>query len=358
MIGLALWARAAVADDMCASRASFEFRPGVVVDQAHARAYVMSPAVAIDAVDLGSGRLLWSTRRAAKPLILAGDVLIGQAEVPDRPNTLRLVGLDVAKGGHPTFEADVDLPAGTVASIADGLGTSLRVAAWRHADAIVLPWTFSQVDVGGPPPRDGGDHARRITGTIRLDPRTGSARLLGPAETAAPPPSIPAAIAAKALPGPLWNTGRVVATARRSVPTGKSGMTLLRWDCATGDAFPDLALFGPEYTLRYPSPDHQHLLASTPQPGTPRPWRWRIFALDSGARVADIDMEWAGAPFFVRPGLLIHEAPLERRMVAGKVVEEPLRLRALDLASGQELWTRPIRDTAYRGPYPPRRSPR
>jgi hypothetical protein len=44
-------------------------RPGVVVDPAAGRLYMMNPQGGIDAVEITSGKLLWTTKEAAKPLI-------------------------------------------------------------------------------------------------------------------------------------------------------------------------------------------------------------------------------------------------------------------------------------------------
>jgi hypothetical protein len=38
---------------------------------------------------------------------------------------------------------------------------------------------------------------------------------------------------------------------------------------------------------------------------------------------------------------------------AGSLSDQPPMLKAVDLRTGQELWSYPLRDTAYRGPYPP-----
>ena len=355
-----LWSIATVlGDEACTRRSSFEFRPGIIVDEDRSRVYLMNPVGGIDVVDLASGRLSWTTARAAKPIILAGDLLIAQADVADQRNTLRLIGLDILKGGESTFEANIELSAGVRVSIDDGLGTSFRADAWIHGKYSVISWTFSELYVGGPPPKDNG--VRTVTGTVQLDPKTGESSLLTPDETPPPPRSgvVPDTIACKAasaaLSGPLWNTGNVVATTKRIPGNRKNGIALVRWKCATGEALPDVKLFGADYTLRYPSVNQKHLLSSKGDYATQPPWHWLIFSIDSGERVAEINLESPGALFFIWRNQLIYESPLERRLVAGKWVYEPLRLRAIDLKSGNELWSRPIRDTAYRGPYPPHR---
>ena len=58
------------------------------------------------------------------------------------------------------------------------------------------------------------------------------------------------------------------------------------------------------------------------------------------------------APFAVAGTRLIHVAQPSIRVEGEKMVERPLRIRAVDLATGREAWRREIRDTAWRGPVP------
>ncbi len=59
---------------------SFELRPGVVVDAARTVVYLMNPNGGIDAVDAASGRVVWTSMLAAKPLFVDGPLLLAQAE--------------------------------------------------------------------------------------------------------------------------------------------------------------------------------------------------------------------------------------------------------------------------------------
>jgi hypothetical protein len=320
----------------------------------------MNPRGGIDVVDLASGRLSWTTARAAKPIILAGDLLIAQADISDQRNRLRLVGLDILRGGELMFEANIELPPGVGVSIDDGLGTSFRTDAWIHGKFTIISWTFSELYVGGSPPKDTGSPVRKVTGSVQIDPKTGESSLLIPDETPPPArPGVPGSIArqtaSSALSGPLWIAGNVVATTKRIPGNCEKGIALVRWNCATGESLPDVKLFGADYTLRYPSANQKHLLASKVDYATQPPWHWLIFSIDSGERVAEINMKSPGARFFIWRNQLIYESPPQRRLVAEEWVDDPLRLRAIDLESGNELWNWPIRDTAYRGPYPPHR---
>jgi hypothetical protein len=307
-----------------------------------------------------TGCLSWATARAAKPIILAGDLLIAQADVAGWRNRLRLVGLDILKAGEPMLAADIDLPPDVGVSIDDCPAASFRTDAGIQGKFTVIYWTFSELHAGGLPPGHTGATVRKVTGAVQIDPKTGEFSLLTPDQTPPPArPAVPAGIACQAAlgasSGPKWFTGNFVATTRRIAGNRENGIALVRCSLTTGEALSDVRLFGADYTLRYPSANHKHLLASKADYATHPPWHWLIFSIDSGKRVAEINMESPGARFLIRRDQLIYESPPQQRLVAEQWVNEPLRLRAIDLEGGNELWSRPIRDTAYRGPYPAHR---
>ena len=84
---------------------------------------------------------------------------------------------------------------------------------------------------------------------------------------------------------------------------------------------------------------------------------WSIYSLETGDRVAELSRHSSSAPFFLWGARLVHESRPYGRLIDGNWIEEPLTIRAIDVATGAELWKRPIRDTRYRGPYPPSNHP-
>ena len=346
---------------ICSYKSPFKFRSGIIFNLEQADVYLMNPRGGIHVVDLASGRLSWTTTRAAKPIILAGNLLIAQTDGSDHGNKLQLVGLDTLDGGQTIFETDIELPPEIRVSVDDGLSTSFRTDAWIHGEFVVLSWTFSERYAGGPQRKNISSSIRTFKGSVQIDPKTGKFILLTPEETPPParprvPDSITRQATSDAISGPLWITGNVVATTKQIHGRCENGVMLVRWNFATGEALPDLKLFGTDYTLRYPSVDQKHLLASKLDYATLPPWHWLIFSIDSGDLVAEINMESPGARFFIWRNYLIYTSSPQRRLVAEEWVDEPLRLRAIDLENGNEFWSWQIRDTAYRGPYPPHRS--
>jgi len=79
---------------------------------------------------------------------------------------------------------------------------------------------------------------------------------------------------------------------------------------------------------------------------------WSIYSVVTGELIGDIQMNKSAMPFSIVEGnLLLASAPFGHR-VNGAWVDEPPKLRLLDLTSGAEIWSKPIRDTLYRGPVP------
>src|SRR5262249_50694735 len=107
---------------------------------------------------------------------------------------------------------------------------------------------------------------------------------------------------------------------------------------------------------QYLSADGRHLLVSE-RIGDDSVWekyRWTVYTADTGQRLGSIVSPFAQAAFFVLGSQLVYEGyPFQRRLPGGGMQDQPLTLRGADLRSGGEQWSRPLRDTSYRGPFPP-----
>jgi hypothetical protein len=354
------WAtRQLTGDGLDKTANSFEFRPGVIVDPDRPAVYLMKPQGGIDAVDLSSGKLVWTTTQAAKPLLLYGNLLVAQAEVSGRSGVLRIVGLNTKDGGKIGPHADVELPEGVSASIEDGLGTSFRASARIHEGALIVSWLFSEQPISGAYLGADATAPRQVTGVARIELETGRVDPL--ASDKAPPPNgrqlpdnIARLVESGALPGRLWRVGNILVTPARIRDKDGERIILKRWDGETGETLPEITFFSNGLTIRYPSADNRHLLMSKLVETDPQvKYLWVIFSLETGTRVAEVRNFEPAAWFFISGSSLIHEVQPQSRLVKGVGIEEPRKLRAINLESGAELWNWPIRDTAYRGSYPP-----
>lgn len=316
----------------------------------------MNPERGIDAVDLVSGESLWRTDRAAKPLLHHEDRLVAQTEPVLGQAVLRIALLNTRQiGADPRF-FDVPLPADVHPSIDDGMEFSFSAAASMHEGALVVSWWFRHGRITGPPPGP-ENHAldRKATGSVRIDVATGQIDAMDEIP-AFPEPDLPAALMrredAQGARGRVFRVGRVFVAIERATHEGRQRVSLKRWDAVTGEALADVTLFEGGLEFRSVSADGRHLLASR-RASDGRTWEWAVYSLESGAKVAAPRHDTPGARFFVAGSRLVHETQVTGRMVGGQLVVEPGKLRAVDLETGSEVWSRAIRDTEYRGPLPP-----
>ena len=81
-------------------------------------------------------------------------------------------------------------------------------------------------------------------------------------------------------------------------------------------------------------------------------YEWRIWRRDAQGPIGRLWSFQRYSPFVVVDPTLIMEVPPHSRTIDGRLTPLPLSLAGRDLETGVERWSRPIRDTAYRGPLP------
>ena len=341
---------------------AFEFRPGIIVNSKQATVYLMNTQGGIDAVDLSSGKLLWNTTNAAKPLLLDSDRrLVAQAESAAQRNRLHIVVLDTQSRGKVLVESAVQLPKDVHVAIDEGLGTIFRTTARLHGDKVIVSWQYSEREISGaqigPNP-----NVRIRAGAVTIDLKTGQADSLAPdqlppiPETKLPD-NIEHLMKSAGLRAPLWQVGDVFAAIERISGKGGQRTILKRWHSETGRPMPEVVLFGAELTFRYTSADGRHLLASKALDAARIHWDWRIYSLESGRQVAEIRTPLPAARFFLNASRLFLEVPPTGDISnTGVVIHQPFKLRAISLDTSDQLWEWSFRDIAYRGPQPPKLS--
>ena len=327
----AMTVAAAAAAAQPPSGSTVELRPGVVIDPERRVAYVMNPRGGIDAVGLSGGELVWHSDDAARPLASSGDVVVAQAEPPKRraqaANELQVRVLD-ARTGRQRVAIEQTLPPGTRANVVDTAEGAFAVRARSTPAEATLAWEFVEAPRQGVPPgtfdasgalnteqRPAPEAAQAkspsTTGVVRVDLRSGKASSLQPGEEL-----------------PAW------AQRRADVPAEQRVASI------PGDQFL--------------SADGRHVLTST-RVADDRvfdKYQWTVFERN-GRRLGTLRDYRSHAAFIVVGSSIVYEiGPFERRTERG-VVTEPLRVRAVDLSKGEEQWARAVRDTEYRGPFPP-----
>lgn len=298
---------------------AFRLGSGIVVGAAGAELFLMRPAGGIEAVSTELGQTIWTSSAAARPIAMQGDLLLAQAETTGRADKVGLVLLE-SRRGDAVRGMNLELPTKAWAGIDDGLGATFAVEAWTERDDLLISWACREQVIGGahldrPAPR-------QEVGLARLKPSKGQLENLAPGVVS--PPAAPQLLAPPAK--------RLAAVAGRQF-LSVDGRHILASERLAGDAV--LAKYSDD-TYSWEK------------------YRWTLFDRASGERLGQVDSRWSMTEFFVTGNLLVHRAPAyQRRQADGNFEHAPLSVRAIDLASGTELWRRSVRDTKYRGPFPP-----
>lgn len=294
-----------------------QLRDGVVLDLDASVAFLMTPAGAIEAVDLARGSALWSSTDAAKPLALSGDMLIAQGEARES-GALDVVALDRNQGSR-RMAARIELPEGVWAPINDSPVSKMRTYAEAQDGEIVVSWLALRTKEDGPLqgylPSDDPvtpKAARRLQGQARFDLSTGAAT------------AVPASKAA------AFSSPRNLDLVTEKPLKGISGR-------------------------QYTSADGRHLLASEriADNSVWKRYEWRLYERASGKLVGMMHHHVAAAPFVVQGQTLIFESRAHGVRQGEKLVDRPLEIRAIDLVSGSELWSKSVRPTEFEGPFAP-----
>lgn len=292
-----------------AAREGVALRDGVVVDTARAVAYVMHPQGGIQALDLRRGTALWHSAAAERPLALAGNLLVAQAKPGDK-GELRIVALGTG-GGLRSSNATIQMPEGVRAEVAETLQGAFHVTAAPSQGGVLIAWETEEFS-GLPTKRE--HQLGQVLGAS--------------AESHASPRGA-------ALFDP--RSGRLSASAFQQIARPAVARTLT----APGAA-----------ESRFTSADGRHVLASRlVDDAAALPYQWTISDA-KGNVLGTLRAEASMAPFAVVGTRLVHVAQPSIRLEGDKMVERPLRIRAVDLTTGREAWRREIRDTAWRGPVP------
>jgi hypothetical protein len=170
------------------------------------------------------------------------------------------------------------------------------------------------------------------------------------------PSAVGALLDAGSLKEPYWLAETlVISISDLPMSNGNREVKLQRWEAATGTVLKELTLYEGQVLSRMAASDQQHILLVS-RTGEAingiHQYRWSIFSLLTGEPAGEVVMGRSATPFSLIDGNLLHVLPPFGHLVEGQWVEEPPKVRLLDLQSGEVLWARPIRDTIYRGPVP------
>lgn len=283
---------------------------GVVIDLSNDQALVMLPEGGIDAIALSDGSRRWHSKQADMPVALSGGSLLALAG-PAKRGLIHYAFLDPASGAERGSHY-ASLPTPARALVDDRLGEKFVLT----ADDDLLHWNYQHEAVTGAllandhgPSADGEaasqtskeSTAIALSGSLRID--AGQSKLL----------------AEKDLPGNAKALPAEIGQPRAGEPR------------------------------RFRSVDDAHRLVSSEAAGGG--YRWRI-ENPQGQALGEFDAEWSYLPFIVTDDAVLVVRPLGLRFAAEPQIDFPA-LVALDLRSGQPRWEKEVRDTVFRGPFPP-----
>ncbi len=294
---------------------------GVVISPRQGVAYVMRSG-GIDAVNLATGKLRWRSDKAAKPLALVGDRLIAQADGGRKGSkALDLIVLD-ARNGAAGESVRIPLPAGVVASVVDTPAGSFRVRTDSTASELVVRWEATGVGV--------------------------AAQGYVPAVDEGQPPAVLEAVTGEAV---------LDMTSKSLTVKAEPSVRLAQSDALARSAMEELsspAVAGIE-GRQLLSADGRHVLVTeTIEAGSSLfRHRWTMYERASGARLGSVPALVSATPFVVIGTTLYHTVPAHSVRKDGKFVENPTSLRAVNLKTGVEAWKMAVRETSFRGPFPP-----
>jgi hypothetical protein len=316
--------------------------PGGVADPEGHTGYVVGASGHLEALELATGRLLWSVAGAGEPLLVLGKRLITRLNLP--PNRLRLVVLDVANRGHRLLESEVVIFPEWV-SIEDP--NSFGLEAFGLRETVHLTWHASARYQGGaPPPQSVAAKAKKSeAGEVLVDLKTGRVEMRGLGET--PGQEQFGAVANRrsypyergGLPeaAPLVAGGKL-ATLDLKEAEGRQALYIDRWDLATGRSEESIALPGgadlrPQVTL-----DGRFLLVQEERSSG----HYAVISLETGRQIASGLPLDPGRQVVAVLGSRLYSSVESPRADRAPVQTVSRTLRAIDLASGKVVWERPL----------------
>jgi hypothetical protein len=299
----------------------FQLAPGVVVDSAGGQIYSMDVEGGIKALDVKTGEVLWESRDAAKPLGFSGEQLIGQVERGTQANALEVARLD-PHTGRAIASVSAPLPSKVVPSVvpnlkgdfsafADGLPNGDTIISWQYVDRTpraLPPGTKPTLPPASGTPSRSSTQQQVSRGAFKLSEMTGTLETMSAADASTPPPQVTS-----------------------SQPSGDAK------------------------NREFLSADGRDYLVSARSNGDSGTQKYTLTVYDRQTRslLGEFKSSVAVVPFFVTGSKAIYEIGPSVQRTSEGLIQRPRRIQAVDLKTGNEVWTTPIRDSTYRGPYPP-----
>lgn len=350
LVGLLGSGAAPIMPPVVPAPASALLLPAGIADPTGRTGFFASAAGGIEAIDLTSGKVLWATHEAQRPLLLVGNHLLAQAGV--KRNRLRILRLDLTHKGECDLESDpVVFPAWVVTGEAQGRSFMTHWRLEKHQ--LVLDWEARAwyTGPGKPTPEQESAARKHASGVARIDLRTGQVEVQPAAKTVTPPPpALPEHLEAKAvrwqgLVGQHW---KVLALEEKE---GWQRLVLHSWDRQTEKAQPPKVLLQGKRLLARGTLDERVLCLreAAPSPDekgslTPRASQtsWSLFSVQTGELLGHIPDESGMHALVVLGKRVYYLVPGALTGSLHQPSVQPRTLKVIDLPTGKKLWQRPV----------------
>src|SRR5262249_7038475 len=145
---------------------------------------------AVACLDLATGKALWTSKDAVRPLALDGPRLLARTDAAGRPNAVKVVVLEAASGKKLSESDVVVFPEWVSVGLAHG--RSFSASGVVDKGDLYLRWQARAWYAGGarPTPQIEAAARKNAEGVARIDLKSGKVEMLGadkmPATTALP----------------------------------------------------------------------------------------------------------------------------------------------------------------------------
>jgi hypothetical protein len=327
--------------------------PGGVADAAGKGAFVTNPKGGIDALDLETGKVLWQTAEASKPLAVSEKRLVAQAAVKGKANSVRVVVFDISDKGKRLLESDpVVFPDWVAVGLA--LGRSFTSSGRLDKGDLLLRWEARAWYAGGARPTPEIEQAARkhAKGVAKVSLESGKVEMLAedkaPAEpTVKLPKELEKVTSHQYWTGSTWETkplvvGKKVVALALEQETKQQKLLLKSWDLETAKAQEPVELLKGQSLWMQLQADGRYLFVHQAIPKEKLPegdYAWWIFALETGKQVAKLPYDAGTREMTVLgPRLYYVVQGAGKPMRPGFDLTQPRTLKAVDLKTGKLLW--------------------
>jgi len=295
----------------------------------------------------------------AQPLGLVRGRLVSQIDREDAGNTLTIGVLDAATGAMAGNPASRELPAGVRAAIDETFdGRFVAMASPGDNDTAIVSWDFKPGRGRGVEPGT----ADALSDPLPSSGRGGAAARGAQATGRGTAPLAQDAVRSSALAAGAFRLNLATremspADARTAAPFGV--FAALEAPSQVSPPVERLPRLPPSATQLL-SADRRYALASEAIADDSAWDKYQLTIHDRGTGnvLGKLASHVPTVPFYVStassgPPILVYATPPFTRQEEGRLVREPLRVRALNLANGVEVWSRDVRDPSLRRAPPP-----